>query len=71
MFRYISLDGSVFNTCTGCLAPGVAGTVADYASHPWFLNEEHAAGPQIMMLSQAETLVRRNDIPTLNQLLKG
>ena len=71
MFRYISLDGSVFNTCTGCLAPGVAGTVADYAAHPWLLNEEHAAGPQIMMLSQAETLVRRNEIPTLCQLLKG
>ena len=71
MFRYIAYDGSVFNTCIGCLAPGAVGTVAEYAAHPWELNDEHAAGPQIMMLSQAETLVRRNDIPTLNQLLKG
>lgn len=71
LFRYIAYDGSVFNTCVGCLAPGVGGTVADYAARPWKLNDEHCAGPQIMALSQAETLARRNDIPTLNQLLKG
>ncbi len=72
MFRYISFDGSVFNTCVGCLAPGKHGTVAEYAAHPWALNDEHCAGPQIMMLSQAETLYSiKKMIPSIDQLLKG
>lgn len=69
--RYLTLDGSVYNTCVGCLAPGVRGTVADYATHPWRLNDEHAAGPVILMMSQAELLHRIGMIPSLSEVLEG
>jgi unsaturated rhamnogalacturonyl hydrolase len=69
--RYLTLDGSVYNTCIGCLAPGVCGTVADYATHPWKLNDEHAAGPVIIMMSQAELLQRIGMIPPLSEVLEG
>lgn len=49
---YIALDGSVFNTCTGCLCPG-NGTSADYQAKPWRLNDEHSFGPVVLTFGQA------------------
>ncbi len=68
--RYVSIDGSVFNACCGCLAPG-AGTVADYAAHPHKLNDEHSSGPVIYAFSQAEQLRQKGAIPPLGELLRG
>ncbi|HQL09277.1 MAG TPA: hypothetical protein PLE35_06725, partial [Lentisphaeria bacterium] len=68
--RYVSIDGSVFNACCGCLAPG-AGTVADYAAHPHKLNDEHSSGPVIYAFSQAEQLRQKGAIPPLAELLRG
>ena len=71
LFGYIAYDGSIFNTCMSCLAPGKNGTVAEYAAQPWILNDDHAAGPMIMALSQAQTMNIIKVIPSLNELLKG
>jgi len=69
--RYVSLDGSVFNCCIGCLAPGCNGTVADYALHPWKLNDNHAFGPVIHAFGQAAVLERKQRIPALAEILQG
>ncbi len=68
--RYVAADGSVFNCCIGCLAPGVNGTVADYALHPWKLNDSHAFGPVIIAMGVAESLERNGRIPKLAELLE-
>lgn len=70
LLRYVSLDGSVFNCCIGCLAPGYNGTVADYALHPWKMNDTHAFGPVIHALGQAAELERKQMIPPLAEVLK-
>jgi unsaturated rhamnogalacturonyl hydrolase len=52
LLRYISLDGSVFNSCIGCLCPG-NGTIADYMARPWKLNDVHSFGPVALAFTQA------------------
>ncbi len=52
---YIAVDGSVHNTCTGCLSPEM-GTKADYMNRPHPLNDHHAFGPAILALAQAQAL---------------
>ncbi len=61
---YIALDGSVFNTCVGCLAPG-EGEAADYAAKPHARNDIHSFGPMLYAFSQAEQLARNNLIPQM------
>lgn len=53
--RYISFDGSVFNTCVGCLCPG-DGSIEAYKAHPWKLNDIHSFGPVALAFAQAITL---------------
>jgi len=50
--NYIGVDGSVSNTCTGCLCPG-KGTKEDYISKGWELNDYHAFGPVVLAYTQA------------------
>lgn len=69
MSRYITLDGSVFNCCVGCLAPGDA-TIASYAVHPWKLNDVHAAGPVICAFGQAEQLYLNSLIPSYPEAME-
>ncbi|NLF93843.1 MAG: glucuronyl hydrolase [Oligosphaeraceae bacterium] len=71
LLRYVSLDGSVFNCCIGCLAPGYNGTVADYALHPWKLNDNHAFGPVLHAFGQAAELERKQMLPALADILRG
>lgn len=71
LFGYIAYDGSIFNTCTGCLSPGKCGSVTEYAEHPWIRNDDHAAGTMIAALSQAQLSCDIKLIPPLNELLKG
>jgi unsaturated rhamnogalacturonyl hydrolase len=52
---YIGLDGSVFNTCEGCLCPG-KGAVEDYMAKPWRLNDVHSFGPPALAFCQALSL---------------
>jgi unsaturated rhamnogalacturonyl hydrolase len=49
---YIGLDGSVFNTCEGCLCPG-KGAIEDYMAKPWRLNDVHSFGPPALAFTQA------------------
>jgi len=49
---YISADGSVANTCIGCLCPG-KGTKEDYKNRKWELNDYHAFGPVVLAFTQA------------------
>jgi rhamnogalacturonyl hydrolase YesR len=49
---YIGPDGSVSNTCIGCLCPG-KGTKEDYKNRKWELNDYHAFGPVVLAYSQA------------------
>jgi unsaturated rhamnogalacturonyl hydrolase len=67
MMRYIALDGSVFNCCQGCLAPG-KGTTKDYANREWLLNDIHSFGPIILLFGQAEQLQQVGVIPNLNEI---
>ncbi|MBN2643816.1 MAG: glycoside hydrolase family 88 protein [Victivallales bacterium] len=67
LLGYISVDGSVFNCCSGCCAPG-NGTVDDYAAHSWKLNDHHAFGPVILAFGQAQQLYNADKIPALNKL---
>jgi unsaturated rhamnogalacturonyl hydrolase len=67
IMRYVALDGSVFNCCKGCLAPG-KGTSEDYANKEWILNDHHAFGPIILLFGQAEQLKINNIIPALKDL---
>jgi unsaturated rhamnogalacturonyl hydrolase len=53
--RYVAFDGSVFNTCIGCLCPG-DGSAEAYKARPWALNDDHAFGPVILAFSQAVKL---------------
>jgi unsaturated rhamnogalacturonyl hydrolase len=55
MLTYISLDGSVFNCCIGCLAPP-PGTKDAYMAKEWALNDVHAFGPVMLLMIQAERL---------------
>lgn len=58
---YIAVDGSVHNTCVGCLSPN-EGTKQDYIKHPYQLNDCHAFGPAILAFGQAYA----NGIKTIN-----
>ncbi len=49
---YIGDDGSVSNTCIGCLCPG-KGTKEDYINRKWELNDYHAFGPVVLAYTQA------------------
>jgi rhamnogalacturonyl hydrolase YesR len=49
---YIATDGSVSNTCIGCLCPG-NGTKEDYKNRKWELNDYHAFGPVALAYTQA------------------
>jgi hypothetical protein len=49
---YIGPDGSVSNTCIGCLCPG-KGTKEDYVTRKWELNDYHAFGPVVLAYTQA------------------
>lgn len=49
---YIAPDGSVSNTCIGCLCPG-KGTKEDYKNRKWELNDYHAFGPVVLAYTQA------------------
>lgn len=49
---YIAPDGSVSNTCIGCLCPG-KGTKDDYKKRKWALNDYHAFGPVVLAYAQA------------------
>lgn len=52
LMAYISENGDVGNTCSGCLAYR-NGTKEDYASHLYYTNEAHSFGPVLLCLSQA------------------
>lgn len=52
LFAYIEADGSVGQSCCGCLCPGKA-TKHDYAIRPYVFNEAHAFGPTVFALNQA------------------
>ncbi len=52
---YIGLDGSVFNTCKGCLCPG-DGSIRAYMDHDWILNDTHAFGPVVLTFGQAHRI---------------
>lgn len=52
---YIALDGSVFNTCVGCLCPE-DGSIEAYKSRQHKMNDSHAFGPVIFTFAQAEKL---------------
>ena len=52
---YIAFDGTVFNTCVGCLCPG-DGSKAAYMAHRHQMNDQHSFGPVIMTFGQAVKL---------------
>ncbi len=52
---YIEPDGSVYNTCTGVISPGM-GTKAEYAAHPFATNNCHGFGPVVLAFGQAAAL---------------
>ncbi|MFA6962702.1 MAG: glycoside hydrolase family 88 protein [Opitutaceae bacterium] len=60
MLSYIAIDGSMHNTCMGCLAPG-DGSREDYMRHPHIINDFHAFGPLVLAFGQAVRL----RVPTL------
>ena len=49
---YIATDGSVSNSCRGCLNPG-KGTKKEYMMQAWQLNDPHAFGPVVLAFTQA------------------
>ena len=67
LLLHISIDGSVYNCCPGCCAPG-NGTVEDYAAHSWKLNDHHAFGPVILAFGQAQQLSNVDKIPPWSKL---
>jgi len=69
MLRYVSFRGSVFNTCTGALAPGETGSAAEYQALPHAMDDEHAFGSVMLALSQAAQLQKRGDFPSMEELL--
>lgn len=66
--RYVALDGSVFNCCIGCLAPG-AGTVEDYDKRQWKINDAHAFGPMILAFGEAQHLLPLEIVPPFDELI--
>ncbi len=66
--RYITVDGSVYNCCKGCLAPN-DGTADDYNAVEWILNDDHAFGPIILLYGQAQQLCKIKMIPELDEIL--
>jgi unsaturated rhamnogalacturonyl hydrolase len=66
---YIALDGSIFNCCGSCLAPG-NGTIEEYEAKEWKYNDLHAFGPVILLFGQAEQLHKTGRIPALTELVK-
>lgn len=66
---YIAFDGSVFNCCCGCLAPG-EGTVEDYAKHRWIMNDAHSFGPMILAFGEAQHLLPLGLVPPIEELMK-
>ena len=52
LLGYIALDGSIYHTCRGCLAPG-QGRIEDYMNWPWIRNDVHAFGPVALAFGQA------------------
>lgn len=52
---YIALDGSIHNTCVGCLSPG-EGTKDDYINYPHNHHDCHAYGPAIFAFAQAHAI---------------
>lgn len=55
LLRYITPDGSVFHTCTGCRCPG-DGSIAAYLQRPPVINDNHAFGSVLMAFGQAFAL---------------
>ncbi|MBN8216477.1 MAG: glycoside hydrolase family 88 protein [Spirochaetes bacterium] len=53
--KYLSPEGAVDQTCTGCLSPK-DGSVEAYKDNAWRLNDEHAFGPAMLAFSQAHLL---------------
>lgn len=51
LLTYVSKDGDVGHTCSGCLAYR-NGTKEDYASHLYYTNDAHAFGPVLLCLAQ-------------------
>lgn len=51
LLTYVSEDGDVGHTCSGCLAYR-NGTKEDYASHLYYTNDAHAFGPVLLCLAQ-------------------
>lgn len=49
---YIGLDGSVHNTCHGCLSPE-DGSIAAYCRMGYPVNDPHAHGPVVLAFAQA------------------
>lgn len=56
---YIGCDGSVNNTCMGCLCPG-KGTKEDYRNRDWAFNDPHAFGPVVLSFTQAYKIGIKN-----------
>lgn len=52
LLGYIALDGSIHNTCRGCLCPG-DGTIADYMEREAKYNDPHAFGAVSLAFGQA------------------
>jgi unsaturated rhamnogalacturonyl hydrolase len=57
--RYIGGDGSVLNTCEGCLSPG-DGSIAAYLTKQPVTNDPHAFGPVIFSFYSAALLEKTN-----------
>lgn len=55
MISYIAIDGSVHNTCIGCLSPD-DGSREAYIRHPHKMNDRHAFGPLVLAYGQAVRL---------------
>lgn len=55
---YIALDGSVSNTCEGCLCPD-DGSIEAYKNKKPILNDCHAFGPVIFTFSKAAKLLEK------------
>ena len=71
LLSYIGIDGSVYNACKGCLAPGL-GSATDYAEHSWTRNDQHGTAAVLICLSQAETLCSKlNMIPAPGELVQN
>jgi len=52
---YIALDGSVHQTCTGCLCPD-GGALPAYLARAHKLNDTHAFGPVVLAFGQAAAI---------------